>query len=97
MSETVELTAHARAALVNDLVWTEDAVEMGGGLPKTAWAASLTAVLDDVGEGAAAMGPALADWCSRKKDPPESARSLAALAVYAADDPVEVLTSFVTG
>lgn len=86
----------ARAALVGDLVWTNDLVEMPGDFPKTAWAASLSMVLDDVGEGTEKMAPALADWCATRPDPARAARTLAKLVVYTADDPVEALTSFVT-
>lgn len=80
----MDTTFLARAAVMRELVWTNDEVDLGGSIPGTAWAASLGVVLSDVlGERVTVILGPLARWCAAQPRPELCAQMLAHLAIGA--------------
>lgn len=80
------MTLTERAAVVRELMWQNDVVEVAGD-EHPLWVVSLGVVLTDaVGiEGTRALLGPLRAWCRDRRNPAESARMLAQIAVYAGD------------
>lgn len=80
----MELTLLERAAVVRELAWTGDAVDLGESLPGKAWAASLAVVLSDIlGERTCIVLGPLTHWCEVQPEPARAAVQLAQVAIYA--------------
>lgn len=83
-----------RVSMLEFLAFSDDKVEVEGTPPQTAWAVSLSLVIDDVLGGDVVCGtitPKLVEWCSHREKPEHGALALSTLAVFAASSKGEVI------